>query len=89
MQIQVLSLNGGHSCLTSLDLLLITMSVLHSTFYYLPSDYYESLILCFLLSGRGTETHCEECLRVTVGTRSENVRFLELLEATATEMGVV
>lgn len=60
-----------------------------SSIHLSPADYNEPLIFCFLSSGRGTETHCEECLRVTVGTRPENVRFLELLEATATEMGVV
>ena len=29
---------------------------------------------------RGTETHCHDCLRVTVGTREENVAFIDLLK---------
>ena len=29
---------------------------------------------------RGTETHCHDCLRVTVGTREENVAFMDLLK---------
>jgi len=28
---------------------------------------------------RGTETHCADCLRVTVGTASENAAFLKLM----------
>lgn len=35
------------------------------------------------------ETHCAECLRVTVGTRNENIEFLRLLRAIADEKGVV
>jgi histidinol-phosphate aminotransferase len=31
---------------------------------------------------RGTELHCDECIRVTIGTAQENVRFLELLQST-------
>jgi len=31
---------------------------------------------------RGTEIHCEECIRVTVGTEEENQKFLALLEET-------
>lgn len=31
---------------------------------------------------RGSEMHCEECLRITVGTPDENVAFLELLKKT-------
>lgn len=38
---------------------------------------------------RGMETHCEECLRVTVGTRSENEQFLKLLRSIAEELNVV
>ena len=37
---------------------------------------------------RGTEPHCEECLRVTVGTREENQRFIKLLKEVAAEKGV-
>jgi histidinol-phosphate aminotransferase len=29
---------------------------------------------------RGTETHCNDCLRVTVGTREENMAFMDLLK---------
>jgi histidinol-phosphate aminotransferase len=32
---------------------------------------------------RGGDTHCKDCLRVTIGSPKENDRFLELLEATA------
>lgn len=38
---------------------------------------------------RGMETHCSECLRVTVGTRQENEQFLALLASTAAHFGVV
>jgi histidinol-phosphate aminotransferase len=31
---------------------------------------------------RGTELHCHECIRVTIGTPEENVQFLELLQKT-------
>lgn len=31
---------------------------------------------------RGRELHCEDCLRITVGTPEENERLLELLQAT-------
>ena len=31
---------------------------------------------------RGTELHCDECIRVTVGTPSENEQFLQALEET-------
>ena len=37
---------------------------------------------------RGTELHCQDCLRVTVGTRIENDQFLKLLEVVALELGV-
>eukprot|EP01038_Epipyxis_sp_PR26KG_P007502 gene7502-10221_t len=37
---------------------------------------------------RGTELHCLDCLRVTVGTREENIAFLSLLISTAKELGV-
>ena len=37
---------------------------------------------------RGTETHCTDCLRVTVGTRPENEQFLSLLRTIALELGV-
>ena len=35
---------------------------------------------------RGTELHCEECIRVTVGTAEENKAFLEALEKTYREL---
>jgi len=38
---------------------------------------------------RGSELHCTDCLRVTVGTRSENDNFIQLLKSTAAELGVV
>jgi len=38
---------------------------------------------------RGTEMHCDSCLRVTVGTREENIKFLSLLEAVVAELNVV
>jgi histidinol-phosphate aminotransferase len=28
---------------------------------------------------RGTELHCSECLRVTIGTEEENISFINLL----------
>jgi histidinol-phosphate aminotransferase len=31
---------------------------------------------------RGTEIHCEECIRVTIGTEEENEKFFELLVKT-------
>jgi len=31
---------------------------------------------------RGNELHCNECIRVTIGTPEENVKFLELLQTT-------
>jgi histidinol-phosphate aminotransferase len=31
---------------------------------------------------RGSELHCKECIRVTIGTPAENDRFLELFQAT-------
>ena len=37
---------------------------------------------------RGTEMHCTDCLRVTVGTRPENEQFLALLRTMALELGV-
>eukprot|EP01039_Chlorochromonas_danica_P005800 gene5800-6388_t len=37
---------------------------------------------------RGSELHCTDCLRVTVGTRDENTRFLELLRTVTTELGI-
>ena len=35
---------------------------------------------------RGTELHCDECIRVTVGTPDENVAFLAALEQTYREL---
>ena len=37
---------------------------------------------------RGSELHCDECLRVTVGTKQENQTFMKLLKECATELGV-
>jgi histidinol-phosphate aminotransferase len=31
---------------------------------------------------RGTELHCDECIRVTIGTKSENEAFLQALDKT-------
>ena len=42
-----------------------------------------------IVVSRGMEMHCTDCLRVTVGTRSENDQFLALLQAIAAELGVV
>jgi len=38
---------------------------------------------------RGTELHCDDCLRITVGTREENEKFLSLLQTVVTELQVV
>lgn len=35
---------------------------------------------------RGSELHCEECLRITIGTTDENKAFLALLEKTFKEL---
>lgn len=37
---------------------------------------------------RGNEMHCQDCLRVTVGTRKENEAFLALLTKTIQELGI-
>jgi histidinol-phosphate aminotransferase len=37
---------------------------------------------------RGMEPNCDECLRVTVGTKEENKKFIELLKKVATEKGI-
>ncbi len=37
---------------------------------------------------RGTELHCTDCLRVTVGSRDENEKFMNLLQQVAQEVGV-
>jgi histidinol-phosphate/aromatic aminotransferase/cobyric acid decarboxylase-like protein len=34
------------------------------------------------------ETHCDECLRVTVGSRVDNEKFLQLLEKHCKMLGV-
>ena len=53
-------------------------------------SYFPTLInVTVHLYHRGMETHCAECLRVTVGTRNENIEFLRLLRAIADEKGVV
>lgn len=38
---------------------------------------------------RGNELHCKDCLRVSVGTRDENDKFLTFLQQIASELGVV
>jgi histidinol-phosphate aminotransferase len=35
---------------------------------------------------RGTEMHCDECIRVTVGTEEENKTFLERLAKTYSDL---
>ena len=35
---------------------------------------------------RGSEMHCEECLRITIGTEEENKSFLEMLVKTYNEL---
>lgn len=35
---------------------------------------------------RGSEMHCEECLRITIGTEEENKAFLEMLVKTYNEL---
>ncbi len=35
---------------------------------------------------RGSELHCEECLRITIGTEEENKAFLAMLEKTYNEL---
>jgi histidinol-phosphate aminotransferase len=37
---------------------------------------------------RGTEPHCDSCLRVTIGTHEENVKFISLLKQVAESKGV-
>ena len=37
---------------------------------------------------RGTEMHCDDCIRVTIGTAAENDAFLVLLQKTAKDFGV-
>ena len=38
---------------------------------------------------RGMEMHCNECLRVTVGTHDENVKFISMIQKVADELAVV
>ena len=35
---------------------------------------------------RGNELHCNECIRVTIGTAEENSKFLERLEEVYREL---
>ena len=35
---------------------------------------------------RGNELHCNECIRVTIGTAEENSKFLEKLEEVYKEL---
>jgi len=37
---------------------------------------------------RGSEPHCDSCLRVTVGTHDENSKFMAILKQIARELGV-
>jgi hypothetical protein len=39
-----------------------------------------------VIRDRSTQRHCEDCLRVTVGTPEENAAFLALLETTVDEL---
>lgn len=38
---------------------------------------------------RGSEMHCTDCLRVTVGTEEENKKFLKVFVETAEKLGVI
>lgn len=65
-------------------------TLLHRISAILLVSYFPTLInVTVHLYRRGMETHCAECLRVTVGTRNENIEFLKLLRAIADEKGVV
>lgn len=35
---------------------------------------------------RGNEMHCDECIRVTIGTPEENGKFLEMLKSVYEEI---
>lgn len=35
---------------------------------------------------RGNELHCNECIRVTIGTPEENIKFLEMLQTVYAEL---
>jgi histidinol-phosphate aminotransferase len=35
---------------------------------------------------RGREMHCDECIRVTIGTTEENAKFLDLLQEVYAEI---
>jgi len=35
---------------------------------------------------RGNELHCDECIRVTIGTAEENRKFLEMLQTVYSEI---
>lgn len=37
---------------------------------------------------RGSEMHCEDCVRITIGTPEENDKFLDLLQRTVKSLGV-
>ena len=47
-----------------------------------------SFIPLLTLIYRGNDMHCTDCLRLTVGTREENDKFLALFVLVATELGV-
>lgn len=49
----------------------------------MPQEMADAGVVCRF---RGNELHCNQCLRVTVGTRAENVAFLALLKDTATKL---
>ena len=46
------------------------------------------LVLLYIHIYRGNDMHCTDCLRLTVGTREENDKFLALFVLVATELGV-
>ena len=37
---------------------------------------------------RGSEQHCEDCVRITIGTPDENDTFLATLQQTAKQLGI-
>ena len=47
------------------------------------------IILYAYLYCRGTEMHCTDCLRVSVGTHPENVAFIDMLATVASDKGVI
>ncbi len=56
------------------NFLLVKMKGANDIFHYLTNQ-------GVIVRNRTKELHCQDCLRVTVGTNEENDRFLELLKA--------